>query len=101
MKAAQKKRGPKPRVWPLALEVPMDRLDDLVRMLSPDDLLVAGILQLEDADKARLLQMVLQARLDGLLNAPSPEVLGDLGRRLIQLHSTIPSSPQEAPRNDR
>jgi hypothetical protein len=57
-------------VWPIALEVPAGNLDAMIEKI-PAAEVHAAVMKLDGGDKAEILVLVLQARLEGLVVDPT------------------------------
>lgn len=71
-------------VYTVNVEIPVERLDDVILRLSRDDAIDA-LLSLDDPDKVMCLQNLMQAHADRLLKEPDPTIVASLGERILAL----------------
>lgn len=68
-KAPETEAGLEPRVYPVEIEIPVDRLDWLIGNLTHDDA-IAALLQFDDDIKLAAMKFLIQRRVDELSLGP-------------------------------
>jgi hypothetical protein len=73
----------------ISLNVPEERLEDLVHGLAREEA-IAALLRLNPDETGRLLSFILQARLDRMLFGPPEAEMASLGERLLRMRAPGP-----------